>query len=364
MKEIFEIVDLIEYVCYIHIIRELHIFYQNKMTQLFSKSTLIATYINVALVVSAYWVISILTVFVNKDLLSSERINLDAPLFVTWYQCIVSTLICFSMSKLSLLLPQFISFPEGSPISYTVMCKILPLSILFTGMIAFNSVCLKYVGVAFYYIGRSLTTVFNVVLTYLILGQKTTTMTLFLAIICLADIWYQVVEALGSLSVLGTVYGVLGSFCLSMYSIYANQLLQFVKQDIWLLSYYNNFYSSVIFIPLIAINGEIPVLLKYDKFGTVEFWLLMTVGGLCGFANGLITLLQIKVTSPLTHNISGTAKESAQNVISSQFFQKNKPTLWWVTNCVILGVSATYLKVKQQELKKNIAVKKKRSTSK
>ena len=41
--------------------------------------------------------------------------------------------------------------------------QVLPLSIVFVAMISFNNLCLKYVGVAFYYIGRSLTTVFNVV---------------------------------------------------------------------------------------------------------------------------------------------------------------------------------------------------------
>lgn len=41
-------------------------------------------------------------------------------------------------------------------------------------MIATNNLCLKYVGVAFYYIGRSLTTVFNVVFTYILLGEKFT----------------------------------------------------------------------------------------------------------------------------------------------------------------------------------------------
>jgi GDP-fucose transporter C1 len=40
-------------------------------------------------------------------------------------------------------------------------------------MIIFNNLCLKYVGVSFYYIGRSLTTVFNVLTTYLFLGEKT-----------------------------------------------------------------------------------------------------------------------------------------------------------------------------------------------
>ncbi len=55
------------------------------------------------------------------------------------------------------------------------MCKfflvfqVLPLSIVFVSMIAFNNLCLKFVGVSFYYVGRSLTTVFNVFFTYVIL---------------------------------------------------------------------------------------------------------------------------------------------------------------------------------------------------
>ena len=45
----------------------------------------------------------------------------------------------------------------------TVIFQVLPLSFVFVAMIAFNNLCLKYVDVSFYYIGRSLTTVFNVV---------------------------------------------------------------------------------------------------------------------------------------------------------------------------------------------------------
>ena len=42
-------------------------------------------------------------------------------------------------------------------------CQVLPLSIVFVGMIVFNNLTLKFLGVAFYNVGRSLTTVFNVV---------------------------------------------------------------------------------------------------------------------------------------------------------------------------------------------------------
>lgn len=46
-------------------------------------------------------------------------------------------------------------------------------------MIVTNNLCLKYVSVAFYYIGRSLTTIFNVILTYVILGEKTSKRCIF-----------------------------------------------------------------------------------------------------------------------------------------------------------------------------------------
>lgn len=45
----------------------------------------------------------------------------------------------------------------------SVLLKMAPLSIVFVGMITFNNLTLKYLGVAFYNIGRSMTTVFNVV---------------------------------------------------------------------------------------------------------------------------------------------------------------------------------------------------------
>ena len=60
----------------------------------------------------------------------------------------------------------------------------MPLSVVFVGMITFNNLCLQNVDVSFYYIGRSLTTVFNVLLTFFILGQKTS----LAAILCCGTI--------------------------------------------------------------------------------------------------------------------------------------------------------------------------------
>ena len=53
-------------------------------------------------------------------------------------------------------------------------------------------------------------------------------------------------------------------------------------------------------------------MLHYDKLFSMLFWVAMVAGGIMGFSIGLVTVLQVKATSPLTHNISGTAKASVQ----------------------------------------------------
>ena len=61
-------------------------------------------------VVAAYWTVSITLVFVNKSLLSGAQ-KLDAPLFITCYQCVITVAACYvlryvSQMKLTLTQPK------------------------------------------------------------------------------------------------------------------------------------------------------------------------------------------------------------------------------------------------------------------
>merc|ERR1711911_25920 len=96
-----------------------------------------------------------------------------------------------------------------------------------------------------------------------------------------------------------------------------------VDGNIWSLTFYNNVNACALFIPLMILFGEVPVIASFEHLGrlaifyhvliyyqhicffSLHFWFLMTLGGIFGFAIGYVTGLQIKVTSPLTHNISG-----------------------------------------------------------
>ncbi|EDV92718.1 GDP-fucose transporter 1 [Drosophila grimshawi] len=313
---------------------------------------LVNKYLKIFFVVALYWCTSILTVFVNKHLLSSETVNLGAPLFMSWFQCVVSTVICLLMSCLSRKYPSVFTFPEGNPLDIDTFRKLLPLSVLYTLMIGANNLSLTYVTVAFYYIGRSLTTVFSVVLTYVILRQRTS----FKCLLCCATIvvgfWLGVDQESLTLafSWRGTIFGVLSSLALAMYSIQTKKSLSYVNQEIWLISYYNNLYSTLLFLPLIILNGELGTILAYQHLWAGWFWAAMTLSGFCGFAIGFVTALEIKVTSPLTHNISGTAKACAQTVIATQYYNDVRSSIWWISNIVVLLASAAYTRVKQLEM--------------
>jgi len=234
---------------------------------------------------------------------------------------------------------------------------VLPLSLIFVGMITMNNLCLKHVGVSFYYVGRSLTTVFNVVCSYIILGHHTSKRALACCFIIIAGFFLGVnqEDAAGSLSVVGVVYGVLASLFVALNAIYTKKTLASVGDSIWRLTMYNNLNAFFIFIPLMLFNGELGVVPYFEYVTTFHFWSIMCLSGFFGFIMGYVTGWQIQVTSALTHNISGTAKAAAQTVMAVGIWQEVKPVLWWFSNAIVLIGSGLYTYVQKQDLDRNFA---------
>lgn len=124
-----------------------------------------------------------------------------------------------------------------------------------------------------------------------------------------------------------------------------------MDDNIWRLTLYNNFNATILFVPLMFVTGDVSAVIAFPKLGSVSFWFYMVIGGTLGFAIGYVTGLQIQVTSPLTHNISGTAKACAQTVIATSYYHDVKPYLWWTSNFVVLFGSAAYTQVRRSEMK-------------
>ena len=95
------------------------------------------------------------------------------------------------------------------------------------------------------------------------------------------------------------------------------QILAVVDDNHWRLTFYNNLNASLLFLPLIYWY-ESDVLREAAGVQLTNgiFWVAMCVAGFFGFSIGIVTVLQIKATSPLSHNISGTAKAAVQSMMA------------------------------------------------
>jgi solute carrier family 35 (GDP-fucose transporter), member C1 len=341
------------------------------------------THTYIASVVALYWFVSISMVYLNKALMSSANMSIPAPIFVTWFQCVVTAIICYACGKVGQRIQRnaqylavstssnnsddddaaaiakknsfWMQFPQ---VDYKVHTgkRVFPLSVVFVGMITFNNICLKWVEVSFYNVARSLTIVFNVVLSKIMLGSDTSTNTMACLGIVIIGFF---IGSHGELnfSLWGTLSGVASSLFVSLNSIYTKKVLPVVDNDHWRLTFYNNMNACFLFIPLMLIFEHDAIMAAFSsQFLSALFWMAMMVAGFFGFAIGIVTVLQIKATSPLTHNISGTAKAAVQSMLAF-YIWGNKPTFLGVLGIfTVLGGSLLYTMVKMNESTKGVVM--------
>lgn len=299
---------------------------------------------NIAMAVSFYWLISISMVFANKTLLGNQDRS-SAPFFITWFQCVVTVLFCYVAGSLRIAnVPPFEVRPE-------ILKQMLSLSIIFTCMIVFNNLCLKFVEVSFYQVARSLTIVFNVIFDYLVLGQATS----FPAMACCAFVVSGF--ALGNIeemrwSLIGVLFGVASSFFVAMNSIFVKKKFALVDNNPWKITLYNNVNASILFLPLILFSGELPLLMRTEEIRTLNYWFLLSCSGLLGVSISFATAAQIKYTSPLTHNVSATAKAAAQTIIALMVYRNPITSLGVFAVIIVLTASLAYTLVRRAEMKK------------
>lgn len=103
-----------------------------------------------------------------------------------------------------------------------------------------------------------------------------------------------------------------------------------------------------------SVPGELHILFDYPNY-SLRFLNIMLLSGLFGFLIQFSSALQIKLTSPLTHNISGTVKSCLQTGIAVVYFQQAKSLLWWLSNLLVIVGSLIYTRLRQIEMKQNFA---------
>jgi GDP-fucose transporter C1 len=151
-------------------------------------------------------------------------------------------------------------------------------------------------------------------------------------------------------SMKGTIAGICSSLFVSLNSIFTKKVLPAVDNDHWKLTFYNNVNAIIMFLPLMAyFEASTIIEAMHQQLMSPIFWGAMTVAGVFGFSIGIVTVLQIKATSPLSHNISGTAKAAVQSM-GAFYIWKNPATFMGILGMfVVLGGSLLYTVVKMRE---------------
>jgi GDP-fucose transporter C1 len=303
------------------------------------------------LAVSFYMTVSIGLVFLNRLVLTNKEETAGA-LFVSWYQFVVAYALILIITTLCPGVPLLNLFP---PIKYewSIVLKVLPVSVAYLLMIGFNNKCLEYVSVSGYQIVRSLSICFSVVLTYLILGDKTS----LRAILACAGVvvgFFLGIEGEVGLSVRGAIYGVLSSIFVALYAILVKKVIGLLDNNEYLLIEYNTPISIIAMAPFVWFGGEFNV---FSEGRSGRFWLMQTLAGVVGFIINIAIFLNIKYTTPLTHNLSGTVKACLQTLLAFAVFPQSETMsrMKLVGTFLVIGFSAYYAYVRKSEMKQKTA---------
>lgn len=314
----------------------------------------------IVLSVAFYFIVSISLVFLNKYVMRGY--NFPYPIFVTWYQQIVSLASLFVCSKMcAYLLPEKYAFVPPLEFDLGIARQIFPLTFLFVCMLSFNNLCLRYVEVWFYQVARSLTILFTICISYFYFGVSTSRKTICACVIVIFGFILGSIGRGGGDSfkdhgvspayakMAGIVFGLLSSVFVSLYGIFVKRKLAVVANNEWRLLNYNTAISFWLIVPVIFLAGENGVLHE-SVLRSPRFWVDMTVTGVFSFLICVAIFIQVKFTSPLTNNISGTAKACCQTILAIIVWHSKVSPEGVLGIILVLGGSGWYSFIRYQEM--------------
>ena len=306
----------------------------------------------VILVIATYWTISISMVFINKYLVG-DRDSQNLAIFVAWIQCIVTVAFVMLMKLLQgwLRYTRTGKFSLGVPFRLLGNPEILKMTVSFASMLAFNNLCLKVVGVPFFQVARSLTLIFTVVFSIIILKRTISVWVLGCCTLVVVGFILGVNQENigGTLSIFGIAFGIVTSVFIALNGIFTKSALDVVNHDSVILALLGNIIAVGLFVPFVLYTEQLQEAIRMGSSMNYYFWLLLSGSGIMAFSMAWISALQIDLTSPVTHHISANSKSIVQTVIAVIYYQESKPWLWWCSIVLVAGGAVLYAMVRLHE---------------
>jgi len=291
-------------------------------------------------VVAAHWSISMGMVFINKHLVGDKERGNDISVFIVWIQNLVGALIFYLSMNIKTHFQLTIAVPQLSLTELTHQDMILS-SMTFAGTLIFNNLMLKYISVAFYQVARSLTMVFIIGFSVIVLKEKITKNIFFSCGFIILGFYVALDEEIlnQGVKMIGILYGIIASLMAALSGVFFKRFQNNMKVTSMQLTFNNCFICSITLLPLVISSGQLNSFMNSTLFHDAFTWLLLTVSGGMSLAMGWVTALQIQLTSPLSHNISINAKSLTQTLLAVAWSGKSRPAMWWLGNgFVMIGI--------------------------
>nr|AKN21645.1 slc35c-1 [Schmidtea mediterranea] len=320
--------------------------------------TYFSKYLQIFFVVLFYWITSISMTFANKYLVGNKfhDISEDITMFVAWTQCAVTVVIVYIIyffNRWILMKKDTTLPPLKSSILFDINMIIMILS--FSLMLFLNNLTLKFVGISFFQIARSLTLVFTVIFTKICLHKsQSVNIILCCAVVVIGFVMGIDQEKLtGNLSIAGVLCGVVSSVFVALTGIFMKRVLTRIENNSYSLVYYMNIGSTVLYLPFLLGFSQFQIV-YYKKLEDNLFIVALLLTGVLGFLINLASNMEINFTSPTTHQISNNAKSVLQTILAVLIFAELKPLFWWCSNLLVVTGAVGYTVIKYFESKNTL----------
>ena len=250
----------------------------------------------------AYTFCSVGMVLANKAISTTLDADLRKSipqLSVICFQCVVAV-ICVEIAKKC----KYVEYPD---FDWAVAKSWLPLNLLFIGMLCSGFLSLVYNNVPMVTVCKNLTNVVTIAGSALIFGEKIGWLVVFSVAIMVLGAILAGAEDL-EFSFLG--YAFMGLNCLftAGYVLYMRYAAVNIKLPKFGMVYYNNLLSVILLVPLVVLNGEIPLLFD-ERIMTSSFIASNALAGFLGFYLNFASLWCVGTTSATTYAIVGSVNK-------------------------------------------------------
>ncbi|CAL1531295.1 unnamed protein product [Lymnaea stagnalis] len=297
----------------------------------------------IAIVIVAHWTTAMSMVFINKALVSGRAPHADISVFIVWVQNLIGVIILLSMNLIAGLFGVTWEQP-GIHLSTLLHPDMIMASVTFTGTLVFNNLMLKYISVAFYQVARSLTLIFVITLSILLLHEKMTSKVVLSCLFIIMGFYIGVDEEILSNGVhpVGVVYAIVASLLAAFCGIFFKRIQKIKLLSSVQLTFNNCVISSLGLTPLVFSTSQMDNFFTSSMYSDVTARVLLLLSGVMSLSMGWLSALQISLTSPLTHNISINAKSLFQTVLAVLWGGESRAWMWWMGNGLVMAGIATY----------------------